>query len=120
MKRYLFLLALPIAARTAPLSAQARHCVKGIPCGGACISARYTCHVGVDTTRAVKVQSPAMAAKDTFRGSDSVWVASAADSVYFFAVCDAAKDVAPANRRYFKTEQLAKDAGFRRSRVKGC
>ena len=40
----LSLLLVPIASTA---GAQ-RHCKKGIPCGGTCISATKTCHVGVE------------------------------------------------------------------------
>jgi hypothetical protein len=50
----------------------------------------------------------------------SNWVGSKADRVYFKLDCPAAKDLAPANRRYFDRVAAATAAGFRRSRVPGC
>jgi hypothetical protein len=48
------------------------------------------------------------------------WVGSLADSVYFRATCAAAQDLSPSNRRYFRSEDGARLAGYRRSRVGGC
>ena len=52
--------------------------------------------------------------------ADSSWVASVADGVYFRRGCSASQDLAPANRKYFRTEAAAIAEGYRRSRTLGC
>lgn len=51
---------------------------------------------------------------------DSAWVGSRVDQVFYRSECAAAKELAPANRRYFRSEDEAIAAGYRRSRVPGC
>ena len=104
-----------------PGSAQP-NCKKGIPCGNSCISASKVCRIGQapapDTAKPAP-RSPAPTAAAAV-STDSSWVASFADGVFFKAECPAALDLAPANRRYFRSEQLAAAAGYRRSKVPGC
>jgi hypothetical protein len=52
--------------------------------------------------------------------AESGFVGSRADGVYYRASCPAVQDIAPANRRLFRTAQEAVAAGYRRSRVPGC
>lgn len=112
-----------------PLTAQ-RNCKKGIPCGNSCIAANKVCRIGTTPTAARQTdsvsratgvtQKPLLGLGTAIAAGDSAWVASFADGVYFQATCSAAQDLAPANRRYFRTEDQAKAAGFRRSRTPGC
>lgn len=108
------------AIHALPLGAQPQ-CKKGKPCGNSCIAANKTCHIGTAAPQAKSIDSAArlltIPAKVT---GDSAWVASFADGVYFLASCPAAQDLAPANRRYFKTEESAKVTGYRKSRTPGC
>jgi hypothetical protein len=71
----------------------------------------------VDSTRAPPVLSPTAPAEVP---PDSAWVGSVADSVYFRISCPAAQDLAPSNRKYFRSEAAAIAEGYRRSRTLGC
>lgn len=124
-----------LAFASMPTAAQ-KHCSKGIPCGNTCISAKNVCHIGASPSAAnaatgVVANSastpPAAPLPLTTGGTipaatagEYAWVGSFADGVYFRADCPAAQDLAPANRRYFRTIQDAEGAGFRRSRTPGC
>ncbi len=43
-----------------------------------------------------------------------------ASVVYFRARCAPAQDLAPVNRRYFRSSREAERSGYRRSRTRGC
>jgi hypothetical protein len=126
-------------------SAGAQNCRKGIPCGHTCISASKVCHIGSSPAPVAQPAPPSSApaispparsfvgapASDTSRttpapgepattAGEYPWVGSFADGVYFQASCPLAQDLAPANRRFFRTHQDAEAAGFRRSRTPGC
>lgn len=61
--RTLLAAALALLTLATPVSAQ-KHCVKGIPCGGSCISATKVCHVGSSSatqTPRAGIASPAAA-----------------------------------------------------------
>lgn len=51
---------------------------------------------------------------------DSAWVGSRVDQVFYRRDCVAAQEVGANNRRYFRSEQEALAAGYRRSRIPGC
>jgi hypothetical protein len=51
---------------------------------------------------------------------DSSWVGSRTSRVYFRSDCEAANKIAPADRRYFRTDFRAVDAGYRHSDSPGC
>lgn len=131
------ILSLVLVGGASPLAAQ--NCKKGIPCGHSCISASKVCRIGaapaaptyaprpVATPQAPASPARSLVAPDTANSGDppattaeSAWVGSFADGVYFRADCSAAQDLAPANRRLFRTHQEAEAAGFRRSRTPGC
>jgi hypothetical protein len=107
-----------------------KNCRKGIPCGNTCISRDKVCRIG--TAPAPSSSAPAARAlvapanpapvesSTTATDSEYPWVGSFADGIFFRATCTAAQDLAPANRRYFRTAQDAEGAGFRRSRTPGC
>lgn len=114
------------------------HCRKGIPCGGSCIAANKTCHVGSSTSpseaRSTRVplvtaaedpepgtpRQAVLSARDSALLRQAEYVGSKADSVFFRKWCIAAEDLAASNRRYFRTATEAIAAGFRRSRAEGC
>ena len=103
------LLTLAIAALIAfPAAADAqKRCVKGKPCGNTCIAANKTCRVAT---------APARAEPD----ANAPWVASSQGQVYYKRGCSNANGLAPANRIYFRTEEEARGAGYRRSTSRGC
>lgn len=98
-------------------SAGQRRCVKGIPCGGTCISATKTCHVGSGSATAAPkpTRTAPTAAPDGAR-----FVASSKGQVYYLATCTAARRLSPANRIYFKSDKEALAAGYRPSASSGC
>ena len=100
------------------------NCKKGKPCGNTCIAQNKTCRVGAPSAATPRPAAAPAPAAQSLSGrsapSSAPWVASIADGVYFRRSCTPAQDLAPANRRYFATEQEAKDAGYRRSRSTGC
>jgi hypothetical protein len=124
---------------SAELHAQ-RRCTKGIPCGNTCIAANKTCRVGSTTpprTATPQATAPQPRGDSVVRllygtsqsnadsiksgtANDTLFVGSRVDGVFFLRTCLAAQDLAPENRRYFKTEKEALDAKYRRSRVPGC
>lgn len=107
---------------TIPVVARAQtQCVKGKPCGHACIAVHKTCHVErpayappSDTTRASAESAPAEP------GAGMAWVASARGEVYYRRGCSNASRLVLENRVYFRTEEEAKRAGYRRSGSPGC
>lgn len=114
--RTLLLVVLALLTFATPSLAQ-KHCVKGIPCGGSCISATKVCHVGSGSaTSAPRATSPLpTAVPDGAR-----FVASSRGQVYYLASCRAARNLSAANRIYFKTDQEAAAAGYRPSASAGC
>jgi Metal binding domain of Ada len=133
-RRGVSILCLLSVVLVAPLAAQ-KNCKKGIPCGNSCISADKVCRIGAPTATPRPVATPesptsparslvAPATADSGNPAATTaeypWVASFADGVYFRADCPAAQDLAPANRRFFRTHQDAEAVGFRRSRTPDC
>lgn len=97
-----------------------KNCKKGIPCGGTCIAANKTCHVGTATpatSPAVAATAAEVAAKSDATGQ---WIGSSAGHTYYHAGCSGAKSLKPANVIHFKTEADAKKAGYTHSAQKGC
>ena len=119
-----------------PAAAEAqRNCTKGKPCGNSCISRDKVCRIGAPLSESAaspqSEKSSAPAARTLTAGTSAEggpaatatefpWVGSFADGVYFKATCLPARDLAPANRRYFRSIQDAEGADFRRSRTPGC
>jgi hypothetical protein len=99
-----------------------KNCKKGIPCGGTCIAANKTCHVG--SASPTPATSPAVAATAAQVASKSdttgEWIGSSAGHTYYRAGCSGAKALKPTNVIHFKTEADAKTAGYTRSAQKGC
>jgi hypothetical protein len=79
--------------------------------------ARAWHQASVDSARASQVLSPRV---PTEVPPDSAWVGSVADGVYFRRSCATAQDLAPSNRKYFRSEAAAVAEGYRRSRTSGC
>jgi hypothetical protein len=103
------------------VAAAQKQCVKGKPCGQTCIAAAKTCHVErpayappSDTDSA----PPGTAFAEP--GGDMSWVASSRGEVYYRRGCATANRLAPENRVFFRTEEEAKRAGYRRSGSPGC
>jgi hypothetical protein len=69
------------------------------------------------TKPATPQRAPAV---ETVAADTGAYVGSIADQVYFKRWCSAVQDLAPSNRRSFATEEDAKRAGFRPSRIPGC
>ncbi len=116
----------------APGTLSAQHCTKGKPCGNSCIVQNKTCHVGSGTaTRATPsiTSTPRYPATSTVApvtsppvivGTLGPWVASSRGHVYYWKSCSPARQLAVANRRYFRSQDEAEQAGYRRSTTSGC
>lgn len=100
-----------------------KHCKKGQPCGNSCISWSKTCRIGGGSS-APSSDRPAASTRGVVQAgvaaADAPWVASAKGSTFYRNGCSAAKKLSAANRIYFKSEKEAEDAGYVRSRSKGC
>ena len=101
------------------VAAAQRQCVKGKPCGHTCIAATKTCHVERPAYAPATDSLPADTAPAE-PGDDLAWVASSRGEVYYRRGCGNANRLAPPNRVYFRTEEEAKRAGYRRSGSPGC
>ena len=98
-----------------------KNCRKGIPCGNTCIAANKVCHVGTPSTS--PTTSPASARSDSAAvapDQNMAWVASSRGHTYYRHGCSSATSLSPANLIYFRTEEEAQRAGYRRSTSKGC
>lgn len=117
----------------APSAAAQRHCRKGIPCGGTCISAARTCHVGTPSIATPPGPAPVRAAApgpfasaqslanaQAAADSSAPWVASSSGHTYYRRGCSTADRLAPQNLIYLKSEDEAQRAGYSRSRTRGC
>jgi hypothetical protein len=114
--RLLFGLTL-LALLNTTASAQ-RRCVKGIPCGGTCISATKTCHVGIippqrtepaPTVRTLhSEQAVGPVSVDAGRAA-APFVGSATGHTYYpVEGCDAAASIPDSLRVYFASETAAR------------
>ena len=94
-----------------------KNCRKGIPCGNTCIAANKVCHIGAPSTppTSSRNDSTAVAPKENM-----AWVASSRGHTYYRRGCDTANRLSPANLIYFRTEEEAQRAGYRRSTSRGC
>jgi hypothetical protein len=108
------------------LDAQPR-CKKGIPCGNSCISATKVCRIGsADPPPPPPPSSPILpmisprSLYDSSTQPQSMWVGSVDGEVYYYAGCPTAAKLTPDERIYFKSEEQARAARYRRSRAKGC
>lgn len=117
MRRYLLLLVVALLLPFVSAEAQ-KNCKKGIPCGNSCISATKTCRIGSPTTATRANTAQEVASADSY--SSDGWVASTRGNTYYRAGCSGANKLSSANKVYFATEELARAAGYTRSRTKGC
>ena len=94
-----------------------KNCRKGIPCGNTCIAANKVCHIGAPSAPPTTSSSDST----TVAPANSVaWVASSRGHTYYRRGCSTANRLSPANLIYFRTEEDAKKAGYRRSTSRGC
>lgn len=123
MRRLLAFVLAAVAVTAAPAEAQ-KNCRKGIPCGNTCIAATKTCRIGSSSPAPSRTSPPAASAAQQGRqdaaATSGDWIASSRGSTYYRAGCSGARRLAPANRIYFKTEEAAQAAGYRRSTQRGC
>lgn len=118
MRRALLLLSMLFFV--VPVASAQKRCKKGIPCGNTCISAAKTCRIGTPTPAPQIEQRRIVPSTDQAADSAAPWVASSRGKTYYMAGCAGAKQLAPATRIGFKSEEDAKKAGYRRSTQKGC
>ena len=108
------LIAFPVVA-----AAQSQ-CVKGKPCGHSCIAVGRTCHVERPAYAPPETTWTAAESARADPGAGMSWVASSLGEVYYRRGCGNANRLSPENRVYFRTEEAAKRAGYRRSGSPGC
>ncbi len=106
----------------APSNAEGqKNCRKGIPCGNTCIAANKVCHIGTPSTSATTPTAPAPSDSTAVAPKDgAAWVASSQGHTYYRRGCSTANRLSPANLNYFRTEEEAQQAGYRRSTSRGC
>ncbi len=119
MKRLVLLAVAALIAFPVAADAQKR-CVKGKPCGNTCIAANKTCRVGAPSYTPPSPTPPAATAVPLQAGDSQLWVASSRGHVYYKRGCSNANRLALQNRIYFRTEDQAQRAGYRRSASRGC
>jgi len=103
------------------VAAAQTQCVKGKPCGHTCIAVHKTCHVERPAYAPPSDTAPAPAENARAEPSDGMaWVASSRGEVYYRRGCSNANRLVAENRVYFRTEEEAKRAGYRRSGSPGC
>ncbi len=142
-------LLLALLAISVTPSAHALNCKKGIPCGGACIPAGRTCHVGevkayvapaapratsTVSTPAASVPHVSSAAGASVAATSAAtvpaaavnkpmaveWLGSVSSKSYFKVSCGAAWTIPVSDMRPFESEQEAQRSGYSRSREPGC
>jgi hypothetical protein len=121
--------ALAMAAITSTAEAQ-RQCKKGIPCGGTCISATKTCHIGVQkpTESDTTLHRAGAPAEDQRSLIDRVvgrgprtFVGSVDGDIYYLSSCvTAIQKLTEDERVYFASEEEARAKGYKRSKANSC
>lgn len=107
-----------------PVSAQPR-CKKGCACGNACISCSKVCHIAsgsarnVDSTP-VKPQAKVIAPTLATLTSDTAWLGSVANKLYFLSTCPIAKALPQRDRLPVQDTSTLVTLGFKRLLVPGC
>ena len=101
------------------------NCRKGIPCGNTCIAANKVCRIGTPSTPATTPPLPTAAPTRSDSNTvgptnNAAWVASSRGRTYYRRGCRTANRLSPANLIYFRTEEEAQQAGYRRSTSRGC
>jgi hypothetical protein len=118
------LMAMLTLCMAAPVSAQ--NCKKGKPCGHTCIARDKICRIG-PAPASPPVETPhdnpallTVAPGDSVPTNNASWVASPRGHTYYRNAnsCRGAKELK--NRIYFRSEEAAIAAGYRRSVQKGC
>lgn len=115
--------AIALLLLSASSAAAQKHCKKGIPCGGTCISATKTCHVSAapsETSPSSEPSAPAVTGAAVKSDTAGAWVASSRGHTYYKNGCSGANKLAVKNRIYFKSEADAKKAGYSHSAQRGC
>ena len=98
-----------------------KNCRKGIPCGNTCIAANKVCRIGTPSTRPTTSDTPARSDSAAVAPKDNMaWVGSSRGHTYYRRGCGTANRLSPANLIYFRTEEEAQRAGYRRSTSRGC
>ena len=98
-----------------------RTCRKGIPCGNTCIAANKVCHVATPSTPPTASPAPASSDSTAIAPKDgAAWVASSRGHTYYRRGCSTANRLSPGNLIFFRTEEEAQRAGYRRSTSRGC
>ena len=98
-----------------------KNCRKGIPCGNTCIAANKVCRVGSPSARPTTPPSPIVGDSTAVAPANNMaWVASSRGHTYYQRGCSTANRLSPANLIYFRTEEEAQRAGYRRSTSRGC
>lgn len=123
MIRLLLLLALVAS----PLWAQPR-CKKGCACGNACISCAKTCRIGSGSARSVQPPpepprpAPARVVAPTLGNltSDTTWIGSATNRLYFLSTCPIACLLPEEDRLPMRDTVALARLGFKRLVVPGC
>jgi hypothetical protein len=98
-----------------------KNCRKGIPCGNTCIAANKVCRIGTPSTPPTTSPAPARSDSTAVAPTNSMaWVASSRGHTYYRRGCRTANRLSPANVMYFRSEEEAQRAGYRRSTSRGC
>jgi hypothetical protein len=120
MRRSLFTI-LGLSLLVASNAESQKNCRKGIPCGNTCIAANKVCHVGTPSTPPTASPAPARSDSTPVAPTNNMaWVASSRGHTYYRRGCSTANRLSPANVIYFRTEEEAQQAGYRRSGSRGC
>ena len=98
-----------------------KNCRKGIPCGNTCIAANKVCRIGTPSTSPATQPSPTVSDSTAIAPTNTMaWVASPRGHTYYRRGCSTANRLSSANVIYFRTEEEAQRAGYRRSTSRGC
>ena len=98
-----------------------KNCRKGIPCGNTCIAVNKVCRIGTPSARPTATPTPTASDSTVVAQKESTaWVASSGGHTYYRRGCGTANRLSQPNLIYFRTEQEAQRAGYRRSTSRGC
>ena len=97
-----------------------KNCRKGIPCGNTCIAANKVCHIGTPSTPPTTTPAPTRSDSTAVAQEGMAWVASSRGHTYYQRGCSTANRLSRTNLIYFRTEEEAQRAGYRRSTSRGC
>ena len=113
-----------LALFASPLFAQPR-CKKGCACGNACISCSKVCHIGSGSATQAdpsKEKPTARATAPTLANlqSDTSWVGSVANKLFFLSTCPIARVLPLDDRMPMRDTVALTQLGFKRLLVPGC